>query len=141
MVAATKDEVREQLTAFLADESRSTLHTGESRSATTPVAFVFCGQGPQSFQMGKDLLKSEPVFRSTIEEIDGLLQPLVGWSLIEELSRDEATTRIQLTSIAQPALFAIHVGLARLWDRGASCHRRLLDIVLAKLPRLTSPES
>ena len=116
MVAATKDEVREQLTAFLADESRSTLHTGESRSATTPVAFVFCGQGPQSFQMGKDLLKSEPVFRSTIEEIDGLLQPLVGWSLIEELSRDEATTRIQLTSIAQPALFAIHVGLARLWE-------------------------
>ena len=116
LVAATKNEVREQLTAFLADESRSTLHTGEARSAATPVAFVFCGQGPQTFQMGKDLLETEPVFRSTIEQIDGLLQPLVGWSLIEELSRDEATTKIQLTSIAQPALFAIHVGLARLWE-------------------------
>jgi acyl transferase domain-containing protein/NADPH:quinone reductase-like Zn-dependent oxidoreductase/thioesterase domain-containing protein/SAM-dependent methyltransferase/acyl carrier protein len=116
MLAATKQEACEQLTAFLADESRSALHTGEARSAATQVGFVFCGQGPQAFQMGSELLKSEPVFRRVMEKIDGLLQPVVGWSLIEELSRDEDSSNIQKTLYAQPSLFAIHVALARLWE-------------------------
>ena len=67
-----------------------------SRPATRPagaaprVAFVFCGQGPQWFGMGRELLASEPVFREVVTQCDGLLRPLAGWSLLEELAADEA---------------------------------------------------
>ncbi len=37
------------------------------------------------------------------------------WSLLEELDRDEATSRLGETEVAQPAIFAIQVALAALW--------------------------
>jgi len=115
LVAENLEEIREQLQAFLAEESRPNLHVGKA-SDEASVAFVFCGQGPQWTRMGRELIDSEPVFGDAIREIDRLLSQVVGWSLLEELSRDEDQSRIHLTSHAQPALFAIHVALARLWQ-------------------------
>ncbi len=86
------------------------------------VAFVFSGQGPQWFAMGRELLNTDQTFRDTIEEIDANLKSQ-GWlatdnsSLISELMRSESETRINRTHIVQPALFALQVGLARIWQR------------------------
>jgi acyl transferase domain-containing protein len=80
-----------------------------------PIAFVFSGQGPQWDAMGRELLAAEPVFRDTLAECDELLQPLAGWSLMEELSRPAKYSRLDQTEIAQPALFSIQVALAALW--------------------------
>jgi acyl transferase domain-containing protein/NADPH:quinone reductase-like Zn-dependent oxidoreductase/acyl carrier protein/NADP-dependent 3-hydroxy acid dehydrogenase YdfG len=88
----------------------------QKTSAELGVAFVFCGQGPQWHAMGMGLFHSEPTFRSSMEEIDRLIVLHGGWSLLEELAKDEATSRIALTSFGQPALFALHVSLARLWE-------------------------
>lgn len=79
------------------------------------VAFVFSGQGPQWWAMGRELLAQEPVFRAVIEECDTLIQKYAQWSLLTEFAVPESQSRFQETEIAQPALFASQVGLAHLW--------------------------
>ncbi len=85
------------------------------------LAFVFSGQGPQWFAMGRQLLEREPVFRATIEAISQHLSKLAQWSLLEELKRDESSTRLSETEIAQPAIFALQMALFELWkSRGVT---------------------
>ncbi|WP_088634402.1 type I polyketide synthase [Phaeobacter sp. 22II1-1F12B] len=79
------------------------------------LAMVFCGQGPQWFAMGQELASSSPSFRAALEECDAALATHWDTSLKSELSRGEDDTRLQHTEIAQPALFAIQVALARMW--------------------------
>src|SRR5262249_31085119 len=61
------------------------------------VAFVFSGQGPQWFAMGRDLLASEPLFASVVDRCDELLHAHVSWSLHEELARPEGESRLDQT--------------------------------------------
>ncbi|MFG0267596.1 MAG: SDR family NAD(P)-dependent oxidoreductase [Rhodopirellula sp. JB055] len=78
--------------------------------------FLCCGQGPQWWGMGRGLFRDNMVFRQIIERIDIEFQLHTSeWSLIEELHRDSETTRMDRTSIAQPALFAIQVAQAAMW--------------------------
>ena len=87
------------------------LHTGKPR-----LAFVFSGQGPQWWAMGRELLEREPVFRAKVEEIDRLLSQQADWSLLAELTvENEEQSRLGETRFAQPAIFALQVGLAELW--------------------------
>ncbi len=65
--------------------------------------------------MGRELLEQEPVFRATLEECDALLRRHASWSLLRELAADESQSRLDQTEIAQPAIFALQVGLAALW--------------------------
>ena len=80
------------------------------------VLFVCCGQGPQWWAMGRGLLENDLVFRASIEKCDREFAKYVSWSLLEELSRDEADSRMQQTRIAQPSLFAVQVALAATWE-------------------------
>jgi len=83
------------------------------------VLFVCSGQGPQWWAMGRKLFDANDVFRDSIKSCDREFAKYVSWSLIEELHRDEADSRIQETSIAQPCIFALQVALAAVWaDRG-----------------------
>lgn len=77
-----------------------------------PVVFVFSGQGPQWPGMGQQLLAENAAFRGVIEQVSALLEPLAGWSLLSELAAEPARSRLQDTAVAQPALFALQVGLA-----------------------------
>lgn len=86
-----------------------------SAGAVPRIAFVMSGQGPQWFAMGRELLAKEAVFRNTVLDCDRLLRPLAGWSLLDVLAADEADSRLDQTEIAQPALFALQVGLCALW--------------------------
>ena len=79
------------------------------------VGFVFSGQGPQWYAMGRELVEEEPVFREIITKCDELLRPLSGWSLLDELGRTEENSRLDQTEVAQPALFALQIALAALW--------------------------
>jgi acyl transferase domain-containing protein len=115
VVGRTKDELQAELRKALGDGS---LEAGAARrpAGSAPrVAFVFGGQGPQWHAMGRELLGSEPAFREALTQIDARLVPLAGWSLLEELGRDEAASRLDETRFAQPALFGIQVALAELW--------------------------
>ncbi|WP_330230482.1 acyltransferase domain-containing protein [Nocardia sp. NBC_00508] len=79
------------------------------------IVFVCSGQGSQWVGMGRNLL-AEPVFRAAVEECEHWLQPLTQWSLTAELTAPAGRSRLQQTAVAQPALFAIQVGIARLWQ-------------------------
>jgi thioester reductase-like protein len=116
VVAESRVQLAESLEAFLHGEARHGIAVGRARpGATVPLVFVFTGMGPQWGGMGRELLQEEPVFRAAVEECDALLRPLAGWSLCDELRADEATSRTQEAWLAQPAIFAMQVGLAALW--------------------------
>ena len=109
----SREDVAEKLAAHLAGESRPGLATGMP-VARAPV-FVYSGQGPQWWAMGRELLHEEPVFREQIEACDRLFRSLGDWSLLEEMAREEASSRLSATAIAQPAIFALQVALTALW--------------------------
>ncbi|MGA4851435.1 SDR family NAD(P)-dependent oxidoreductase [Streptomyces sp. G5(2025)] len=85
--------------------------TGEAACRTV---FAFSGNGSQWPGMGTALLDAEPAFRRAVEEVDGLLRPRLGWSVTEELRRPARQTRLHLTEVAQPLLFAVQMGLVEL---------------------------
>jgi len=65
--------------------------------------------------MGRELLRQEPAFRAAMEEVDAAFVPVAGWSILAELDKDEAETRVNQTAVAQPAIFAVQIALTRLW--------------------------
>ncbi|MBK3588894.1 polyketide synthase dehydratase domain-containing protein, partial [Streptomyces sp. MBT57] len=69
----------------------------------------------QWWGMGRQLLRDETVFREAVTRCDRALREFADWSLIEELSADESASRMGETWLAQPANFALQVGLAALW--------------------------
>ena len=79
------------------------------------VAFVFAGQGPQWWGMGRDLWHCEPLFRQEIERCAEAMRAHAPWSLVDELRADEERSRLAETEFAQPTLFALQVALAALW--------------------------
>ncbi|MCH7535350.1 MAG: type I polyketide synthase, partial [Bacteroidetes bacterium] len=115
VVSASKSELAQSLTDWLKGETLFEVSEGRANEKKDKIAFVFSGQGPQWYAMGRELLKSDDVFKATIQKIDKLLKKYADWSLIKELSKNEKQSRISETNIAQPALFAIQVALYEKW--------------------------
>lgn len=116
VVARNTAELKSELRQLIDNDTDRGLpaETNQSKPPRT-LAFVFSGQGPQWWAMGRSLLEESAVFRRTIERCDQAMRRLGTWSLIEELSRCENMSRIHETAYAQPAIFAIQVGLLDLW--------------------------
>ncbi len=112
------DQLRSRLTKRLSDENATDgIVQGKSTTSVGDITFVFTGQGAQWWQMGRELYADEPIFRDVVDSIDALLTPLASWSLVGEMmnAESETSSRIHLTSVAQPAIFALQVALAELW--------------------------
>jgi acyl transferase domain-containing protein/glutamate-1-semialdehyde aminotransferase/surfactin synthase thioesterase subunit len=78
------------------------------------LAFVFSGQGSQWAGMAQQLAAHEPVFEQALARCEELVAAEAGWSLRAELAREPGTSRLHQTAVAQPAIFAVQVALARL---------------------------
>lgn len=115
VVGKSKEDLSRKLQDYLARPVAENGIEWKKRPDAPRVGFVFCGQGPQWFGMGRELYAEEPAFRETVNECSELLRPLSQWSLVDELHRTEAESRLDQTAIAQPALFSLHVALASLW--------------------------
>jgi acyl transferase domain-containing protein/NADPH-dependent curcumin reductase CurA/NAD(P)-dependent dehydrogenase (short-subunit alcohol dehydrogenase family)/acyl carrier protein len=115
LVGRSAVELRERLQRALAGETVTGAATGELARKRPRLAFVFSGQGPQWWGMGRQLLDTEPVFHQVVTECDRQLRELGGFSLLEELGVTEAASRLGRTDIAQPAILAIQAGLVALW--------------------------
>jgi 1-acyl-sn-glycerol-3-phosphate acyltransferase len=117
VVANSREDFIDCLHAFWVGEERAGVASGRggAKNPGPKLAFVFAGMGPQWWGMGRQLMKEERVFQDVLEECDQLLRPLSKWSLIEQLMKDEASSRVGEADLAQVANFAIQVALAALW--------------------------
>jgi acyl transferase domain-containing protein/surfactin synthase thioesterase subunit len=116
IAAHSKEEIISNLEAFLIDETRPfMLYTQNEHKYTPKIGFIYSGQGPQWYAMGQQLLVVSPVFRNIVLKIEEHFKKLAGWSLLEEMNKDEASSKVSDTRIAQPAIMAIQIGLTELW--------------------------
>jgi amino acid adenylation domain-containing protein len=111
--------------AALATIDPERVFSGVSQPGQRPVIFMFPGQGAQYIGMGRDLYRSEPVFRAAIDRCCELLRPHLhpaGTRDLRELlypdaeHSDAADEQLTQTAYAQPALFAVAYALAQLWQ-------------------------
>jgi len=77
------------------------------------VAFIFPGQGSQWTGMAAPLLENSPVFRERMHECADAFAPYLDRPLLDALD-DPAT--LEHSGLVQPALFAVMVSLAALWQ-------------------------
>ena len=65
------------------------------------------------------MLARSPAFAATIDAVDELVVPRLGWRVRDELSVSEEDSRLDEIIVLQVTLFAVEVGLAALWgERG-----------------------
>ncbi|MEU2038142.1 type I polyketide synthase [Nocardia niwae] len=102
-------DLRAQLADFAAGAGKSPARALTDGS-TQPV-FVFSGMGPQWWGMARGLLEAGGHFAAAAREIDEVFREIAGWSIIEELLRPEAESRITSTAYAQPANFLVQAAL------------------------------
>jgi acyl transferase domain-containing protein/NADPH:quinone reductase-like Zn-dependent oxidoreductase/thioesterase domain-containing protein/acyl carrier protein len=114
IIGRSREELRRRAAAWLHDGSADGVIAGR-RGTSGPPVFVFAGQGPQWWAMGRQLLEREPIFRDVMRDVDEHVQRLAGWSLLTEMCRPEDESRIDHTDITQPAIFAVQAGLIALW--------------------------
>jgi acyl transferase domain-containing protein/acyl carrier protein len=116
VVASSKEDAAEKLAGFLDGNPTPGVSSGRVPPTGQPkIAFVCSGMGPQWWAMARELLATEPVFRIAVERCDAELKLYTGWSLLEAMLAPEEESRMAETEVAQPANFAIQIGLAALW--------------------------
>ncbi|MGV0810959.1 type I polyketide synthase [Mycolicibacterium boenickei] len=118
LVVNSKESAIELLGALADDRPAPGLVRGESHDAPK-TAWLFTGQGSQYPGMARELFDTEPVFAETLNRCaaavaDVLEKPLL--DVIFDVDSPEAEETLRQTSYAQPALFAVEMGLARLWQ-------------------------
>jgi acyl transferase domain-containing protein len=116
-IGLDRDELLEGVRAFVTGVSRP----GAIRGAL-PVAgsggtvFVFPGQGSQWPGMALELMHRSTVFARRVRECDAALAPFLDWSLEGLLSGAEDAPELERVDVVQPALFAVMVALADVWQ-------------------------
>jgi len=80
------------------------------------VVFVFGGQGSQWVGMALELLDSSPLFADRLASCEEALAEHVDWSLRDVLRGVEGAPGLERVDVVQPALFAVMVALAGLWQ-------------------------
>ncbi|MCN9242444.1 acyltransferase domain-containing protein, partial [Streptomyces sp. RY43-2] len=114
LVAEDREGFLERLRALADGSGTAGLLTGGGRGGE--VAFVFPGQGSQWPAMAGELLASSPVFRQRMDECAQALEPFVDWSLPDVLRGAPDAPELERADVVQPALFAVTVSLAALWE-------------------------
>ncbi|MFD0904115.1 SDR family NAD(P)-dependent oxidoreductase [Actinomadura sediminis] len=100
------------LTALAEGRPHPGVVTGSALGAPGRPVWVFSGYGAQRAGMAQRLLEEEPAFAEAIDDLDGLFAEEGGpalWDLLESGAKPDGPAE------TMPVLFAIQLGLARMW--------------------------
>jgi acyl transferase domain-containing protein/NADPH:quinone reductase-like Zn-dependent oxidoreductase/acyl carrier protein len=121
LVVDSVQSAREALADLAENRMRPGVLRGECTDLPT-TAWLFTGQGSQYPGMARELFDAEPVFADTVTRCAEAVQGMLPRPLLEVLFATDRETgadagkTLRHTSFAQPALFAVEMGLARLWQ-------------------------
>ena len=117
LVVDSIEGAREGLTELAENRLRPGVLRGEHTNPPT-TAWLFTGQGSQHPGMARELFDAEPVFAETVKLCADAVDDILPRPLLEVLFATDRETGelLRHTSFAQPALFAVEMGLARLWQ-------------------------
>ena len=117
VVSASPAEAAQEINAFLVGEATSRLFSSHIYESMQPeVAFLFTGHGSQYLQMGRKLYETQTTFRVVMDKCDEIVRPYLDCTLKELLYDPGDPALLEEMKYAQPALFAIEVSLAQLWQ-------------------------
>jgi acyl transferase domain-containing protein len=114
LVGGDREDLMAGLAGLAAGEPGANVVVGRARSVGKTV-FVFPGQGSQWLGMGQQLYERFPVFAKAFDEAAAALDGHLRVPLKRVIWGDDVDL-LQSTEFAQPALFAIEVALAALWE-------------------------
>ncbi|MFI2478662.1 SDR family NAD(P)-dependent oxidoreductase [Nocardia xishanensis] len=114
LVGGERAELAAGLSALVDGTPAAGVFDGRARTGGKTV-FVFPGQGSQWLGMGRELLETAPVFADRMRECAAVIDPMVGWSLLDVVRGADGAPSLERIEVVQPALFAMMVSLAELW--------------------------
>ncbi|OBJ89050.1 polyketide synthase [Mycobacterium gordonae] len=118
LVANSTDSARELLAALADDRPAPGLVRGECADPPK-TAWLFPGQGSQFPGMARELFDNEPIFAETLNRCAAVVADVLERPLLEvifDTDHPDGQDLLRQTAYAQPALFAVEMGLARLWQ-------------------------
>ncbi|MEZ0350447.1 type I polyketide synthase [Mycobacterium sp. pR1184] len=118
LVVNSRESAMELLGALADDRPAPGLFRGESHD-TPKTAWLFTGQGSQYPGMARELFDTEPVFAETLNRCAAAVASILEKPLLDvvfDIDGPDGEATLRQTSYAQPALFAVEMGLARLWQ-------------------------
>jgi acyl transferase domain-containing protein/acyl carrier protein len=115
VVAADREEFLAALDSLATGRPAPAVVLG---TAATPgkTVFVFPGQGSQRVGMAAELLATSEAFRDNMTACADALEPYLTWSLFDVLRGASGGPRLARPDVVQPALFAMMVSLAGMWQ-------------------------
>ncbi|MFJ4981115.1 type I polyketide synthase [Streptomyces coeruleorubidus] len=117
LLGGSREEALTDLGTLAAGGDPARAVRGTTAGRTGPVVFVFPGQGSQWLGMGRRLYAESDVFARSIDACARALEPWLDWSLLDLVTgADTAPSLEGGDTVVQPALFAMMVSLARVWE-------------------------
>ncbi|HEV2636387.1 MAG TPA: SDR family NAD(P)-dependent oxidoreductase [Actinocrinis sp.] len=114
-LGADRAELLDALAALAEGGTSPNLATGLAAAAGRTV-LVFPGQGSQWLGMAGELAGQSPVFKAKLTECAQELAELTDWSLWDVVDGTDPALMDRGDEVVQPALFAVMVSLAALWQ-------------------------
>lgn len=115
LVVDSRESAIELLGALADDRPAPGLVRGESHD-TPKTAWLFTGQGSQYTGMAKELYATQPVFAETLDRCAAVVADVLEKPLLDVIFGDTGDESLGQTAYAQPALFAVEMGLVALWQ-------------------------
>ncbi len=114
VLARDPSQLRDALRAVAAGVDHVDVQRGTPPPGPPTTGWLFTGQGSQRPAMGLALAAAEPAFRRGLHDALDALAPHLDFDLAARL-HDPDPAALAPTYATQPALFALQVGLVKLW--------------------------